>query len=114
MAKDNPALPSRDRLNPVVFHGSVAGILVFLIVTMLFTEQAGAFFDAGLAWVSKTFGWYYMLAIVAYLVFVVFIGMSRFGSIRLGPDHSRLSFRCCRGQPCCLLLALVLTCCFSA
>ncbi len=54
MAKDNPVLPSRDRLNPVVFHGSVAGILVFLIMTMLFTEQAGAFFDAGLAWVSKT------------------------------------------------------------
>ncbi|BBM05529.1 hypothetical protein HAALTHF_21070n [Vreelandella aquamarina] len=33
-----------------------------------------------------------MLAIVAYLVFVVFIGMSRFGSIRLGPDHSRPEF----------------------
>ncbi|WP_457942525.1 choline BCCT transporter BetT [Vreelandella alkaliphila] len=92
MAKDNPNLPSRDRLNPVVFHGSVAGILIFLVLTMLFTEQAGAFFDAGLAWVSKTFGWYYMLAIVAYLVFVVIIGMSRFGSIRLGPDHSRPEF----------------------
>lgn len=83
---------SRDRLNPVVFHGSVAGILVFLVLTLLFTEQAGAFFDAGLAWVSETFGWYYMLAVVAYLVFVVLIGCSRFGSIRLGPDHSRPEF----------------------
>ena len=90
----NPPSPdtSRDRLNPVVFHGSVAGILVFLVVTLLFTEQAGAFFDAGLAWVSRTFGWYYMLAVVAYLVFVVLIGGSRFGSIRLGPDHSRPEF----------------------
>ena len=34
----------------------------------------------------------YMLAIVAYLLFVVAIGMSRFGSIRLGPDHSRPEF----------------------
>lgn len=84
--------PSRDRLNPVVFHGSVAGIVTFLVLTLLFTEQAGAFFDAGLAWVSKTFGWYYMLAVVAYLVFVVLIGCSRFGSIRLGPDHSRPEF----------------------
>jgi len=49
MAKGNPVLPSRDRLNPVVFHGSVAGIIIFLVLTMLFTEQAGAFFDAGLA-----------------------------------------------------------------
>jgi len=42
--------------------------------------------------VSRTFGWYYMLAVVAYLVFVVLIGCSRFGSIRLGPDHSRPEF----------------------
>ncbi|MFY0992032.1 choline BCCT transporter BetT [Halomonas sp. C05BenzN] len=92
MAHDNAPPERRDRLNPAVFHGSVAGILVFLVLTMLFTEQAGAFFDAGLAWVSETFGWYYMLAVVAYLVFVVAIGTSRFGSIRLGPDHSRPEF----------------------
>ncbi len=92
MAKNAPSPPSRDRLNPVVFHGSVAGIVTFLVLTLLFTEQAGTFFDAGLAWVSRTFGWYYMLAVVAYLVFVVLIGCSRFGSIRLGPDHSRPEF----------------------
>ncbi|MFC3284996.1 choline BCCT transporter BetT [Litchfieldella rifensis] len=92
MAHDNAVPERRDRLNPAVFHGSVAGILVFLVITMTFTEQAGAFFDAALAWVSETFGWYYMLAVVAYLVFVVAIGMSRFGSIRLGPDHSRPEF----------------------
>ncbi len=50
MAKNAPSPPSRDRLNPVVFHGSVAGIVTFLVLTLLFTEQAGTFFDAGLAW----------------------------------------------------------------
>ncbi|MBB3232318.1 choline BCCT transporter BetT [Halomonas stenophila] len=90
---DNTALPERrDRINRTVFHGSVAGILVFLVLTMTFTQEAGAFFDAGLAWVNDTFGWYYMLAAVAYLAFVVVIGCSRVGSIRLGPDHSRPEF----------------------
>ncbi|GKW48934.1 choline BCCT transporter BetT [Halomonas sp. NCCP-2165] len=89
MNQDNPR---RDRLNPAVFHGSVAGILIFLVLTMTFTDQAGAFFDAALAWVNQTFGWYYMLAVVAYLVFVILIGCSRFGSIRLGPDHARPEF----------------------
>ncbi|MBB3185182.1 choline/glycine/proline betaine transport protein [Halomonas fontilapidosi] len=89
----DPSLPERrDRLNRVVFHGSMAGILVFLVLTMLFTEQAGAFFDTGLAWVNDTFGWYYMLAAVIYLVFVIVIGASRVGSIRLGPDHARPEF----------------------
>ncbi|GGX88004.1 high-affinity choline transporter BetT [Litchfieldella qijiaojingensis] len=81
-----------NRLNPVVFHGSVAGILLFLIYAIAFTDHATAFFNAGLDWIGNTFGWYYMLAVVAYLVFVVMIGFSRFGKIRLGPDHSRPEF----------------------
>lgn len=88
-----PPLPERrDRINRTVFHGSVAGILVFLVLTMTFTQEAGAFFDAGLAWVNDTFGWYYMLAAVIYLVFVIVIGCSRVGRIRLGPDHARPEF----------------------
>lgn len=86
------AATSRDRLHPIVFYGSLAGIVVFLIYTLTFTEQAGALFTAGLSWVSSTFGWYYMLAAVAYLVFVVVISLSRIGSIRLGPDDSRPEF----------------------
>lgn len=81
-----------NRLNHVVFRGSVAGILAFLIYAMSFTEHATAFFNASLAWIGRSFGWYYMLAIIVYLVFVVLIGVSRFGRIRLGPDHSRPEF----------------------
>lgn len=81
-----------NRLNPVVFHGSVAGILVFLIYAIAFTDQATAFFQTALGWIGDTFGWYYMLAIIAYLAFVVLIGFSRFGKIRLGPDHVRPEF----------------------
>ncbi|WP_148252980.1 choline BCCT transporter BetT [Aidingimonas lacisalsi] len=92
MPHDTFVSERRDRLNPVVFYGSVVGIFVFLVITMSFTEEAGAFFNAGLAWVNETFGWYYMLAIVAYLVFVIGIGISRFGNIRLGPDHARPEF----------------------
>ncbi|MGQ7247310.1 choline BCCT transporter BetT [Halomonas sp. V046] len=92
MSHSEDAPSSRDRLNPAVFHGSVIGIAIFLIATMTFTKQAGALFDAGLAWVNDTFGWYYMLAAVAYLVFVLAISFSRVGNIRLGPDHSRPEF----------------------
>ncbi|OXY83577.1 choline BCCT transporter BetT [Oceanimonas doudoroffii] len=80
------------RLNLAVFHGSVAGILIFLIYTIAYTEHANALFNAGLDWIGQTFGWYYMLVITSYLVFVGVIGVSRFGKIRLGPDHSRPEF----------------------
>ncbi len=80
------------RLNTAVFHGSVAGILIFLIYAIVFTDHATAFFNAGLDWIGQTFGWYYMLVIISYLVFAGIVGVSRFGKIRLGPDHSRPEF----------------------
>ncbi|MDL2192440.1 choline BCCT transporter BetT [Cobetia sp. LC6] len=86
------ATPSSSRINPTVFYGSIAGILAFLAFAMLFTEQADAWIGSALGWTIDTFGWFYMLAIVAYLVFGVLIACSRFGRIRLGPDDSRPEF----------------------
>ncbi|MCG5526391.1 choline BCCT transporter BetT [Ectothiorhodospira haloalkaliphila] len=79
-------------LNHVVFYGAAVGIVAFALWAMLFTEQAGAVIGGVLAWISNTFGWFYFIAVVAYLVFVVAIGLSRYGSIRLGPEHSRPDF----------------------
>ncbi len=79
---------SGDRLNPIVFFGSTIGIVVFTLWTMFFNEAASDVLFAVLAWISDSFGWFYFIAVVAYLVFVIFIGFSRFGKIRLGPDHS--------------------------
>ena len=47
---------------------------------------------AHLGWVSKTFGWYYLLAATLYIVFVVCIACSRFGSVKLGPEQSKPEF----------------------
>lgn len=84
--------PSGDRLNPTVFYGSVIGIVAFSLWTMIATEQASGIINAILGWISNTFGWYYFLTVVVYLAFVVFVGVSRFGRIRLGPEHSRPDF----------------------
>lgn len=83
---------SRDRLNPTVFFSSAIGITAFALWTMFFTDSASGVINAVLGWISNTFGWYYFLAVVAYLVFVIAIGLSRFGKIKLGPDHSKPDF----------------------
>ncbi|SDL49139.1 choline/glycine/proline betaine transport protein [Modicisalibacter muralis] len=90
--KNTSATTPRDRLNPTVFYGSVIGIVAFSLWTMIATEQANAVINAVLAWISRTFGWYYFLTVVIYLAFVIAIGLSRFGKIRLGPEHSRPDF----------------------
>ncbi|MFC0337069.1 choline/glycine/proline betaine transport protein [Kushneria avicenniae] len=81
-----------DGLNPVVFYGSALCIVAFSLWGMLFTETANTIIFAVLEWISNTFGWYYFLAATLYLGFVIFVAASRFGSIRLGPEHSRPEF----------------------
>ena len=82
----------KDRLNPTVFYGSAASIVVFAVWTMLFTESSGAVIFGVLDWISNSFGWFYFVSVVAYLAFVIVIGFSRFGSLKLGPAHSKPDF----------------------
>ncbi|MEQ9892327.1 choline transporter [Pectobacterium aroidearum] len=82
----------QDRLNPVVFYTSAGLILTFSLMTMLFNKEANAWITHALNWVSATFGWYYLLAATLYIVFVIFIACSRFGSIKLGPEQSKPEF----------------------
>ncbi|MBA0219104.1 choline transporter [Pectobacterium brasiliense] len=82
----------QDRLNPVVFYTSAGLILTFSLMTMLFNHEANAWITHALNWVSATFGWYYLLAATLYIVFVIFIASSRFGSIKLGPEQSKPEF----------------------
>ncbi len=92
MERQVPEVETRDRLNPTVFFGSSILIVLFALWTMFFTETAEGAINTVLGWVSNTFGWYYFVTVVAYLVFVIVIASSRFGDIRLGPDHSRPEF----------------------
>lgn len=89
---DVPQTDSSNHLNHAVFRYSLIAIVLLVAYAMGFTEQATAFFGYCLDWIGNTFGWYYMLAVTLYVIFVVGIGMSRFGRIRLGPDHSRPEF----------------------
>lgn len=82
----------KDSLNKVVFFTSAGLILAFTLMTIFFTDISGKAISVALEWVSATFGWYYMLAATLYIVFVVFIAASRFGSIKLGPEQSKPEF----------------------
>ncbi|PSL01570.1 choline/glycine/proline betaine transport protein [Haloactinopolyspora alba] len=80
------------RVNPVVFYGSSACILAIALWAMIAPDMAADVIGEMVGWISEYFGWYYFLAATIFLVFVVFIGFSRYGRIRLGPEHSKPDF----------------------
>ena len=78
----------RIQINTRVFLFSVTMILAFLIYGGGFTENAATVFGTVKVWIETNFGWFYMLSVATFLVFAIWLGLSRYGSIRLGPDDS--------------------------
>lgn len=71
-----------------VFIPAVIVTLLLVIGTISNPELAGELFSNTLSYVTRTFGWFYMLCVAIFLVFIVMIALSSWGSIKLGPDHS--------------------------
>lgn len=71
-----------------VFFPAVAVIALLVIGTLASPELAGEVFNDVLAWITADFGWFYMLAVAIFLVFIVGVAVSKWGRIKLGPDHA--------------------------
>ncbi len=71
-----------------------AVVVTVLLVTgvIVSPELAGTLFNNTLEWITQTFGWFYMLAVAIFLVFMVVVGVSNWGNIKLGPDHAEPQF----------------------
>ncbi len=48
----------------------------------------GEIFSSTLEYITDDFGWFYMLAVALFLIFIISISISPWGHIKLGPDHS--------------------------
>ncbi len=82
----------RVRLNGVVFYASTALILLLTGVLIAAPETAGRLLGQAQEWLSRSFGWYYMLVIAAYLIFVVGLAFTSFGKIKLGTADDKPDF----------------------
>lgn len=83
-----PSSRWRMQVNPPVFFISAALIIAFALFGALFPKRAGSLFDALQEGIVRDFGWFYIAAVAIFLFFVVFLMLSRYGDVRLGPDES--------------------------
>src|SRR5690554_3783732 len=90
MASDKKAI--RSTILVPVFIPAVVVALLLVIGTISNPELAGEAFSATLSWITDTFGWFYMLSVAIFLVFIVSVGASKWGNIKLGPDHAEAQY----------------------
>lgn len=87
LADDEPTGPVR--LKPVVFFGAALLVLAISIWAIVTPDGAEDVIGVAVGRISRWFGWYYFVAATLYLLFVVFIAVSKYGTVKLGPKHSR-------------------------
>lgn len=79
-------------IHPHVTVASVFCLSVFILLSLMFREQAGQICDSALAWISGTFGWFFILAANVFIGAAVFFAFSRFGRIRIGGNEAKPEF----------------------
>ncbi|MCJ1696499.1 BCCT family transporter [Rathayibacter caricis] len=81
-----------ERLAPWVFWPAAALILAIVAFALLAPGTATAVFSSLQTTVVDTFSWYYVLLAAAFVAFAIWMGVSRFGDIKLGKDDDEPEF----------------------
>ena len=80
--------PVKSHLNKTVFVCASSIIIALLLYTAALPKQAQSVFTLIQASIIENGSWFYVLTVAFIFFFVIFLAVSRYGDIRLGPDHS--------------------------
>ncbi|HLR29648.1 MAG TPA: choline BCCT transporter BetT [Paenalcaligenes sp.] len=76
------------RISGPVFFGSGSILLFLAVLVTVLREPMLRIFTAVQTWIIDDVGWFYILTVAIILLVTVFCMLSRYGDLRLGPDHS--------------------------
>src|SRR5699024_12247213 len=63
--------------------------ITFVVCAIAFTDTVDAVFGTSSNWILTNLGWFYILGVTTFLIFLIWIATSRFGKVRLDPPHSK-------------------------
>ncbi|MCW2256115.1 choline/glycine/proline betaine transport protein [Providencia alcalifaciens] len=82
----------RSKISPPVFYTSAIVILVIVGFAALMPEIAESHLSHLQQYLFHNASWFYILAVAIILLSVTYLGFSRYGQIKLGPDHAQPNF----------------------
>ena len=79
-------------LHPHVTFWAAAVLATFVLLTLMFQQEAADLSGDALAWISSSFGWFFILAANVFIAAAAFFAFSRFGSLRIGGADAKPEF----------------------
>ncbi|PHM67759.1 choline transporter [Xenorhabdus stockiae] len=93
MSQDNTGqVETKTYINPPVFFFSAFLIIALVAFAGLKPELADRWFKSLQQDLFVNASWFYILAVALILLSVTYLGLSRYGNIKLGPDHAEPDF----------------------
>ena len=78
----------RGLISPRVFWPAIIVLLLAAGVTIIFPDASGEALLGAQSWIVDTLGWYYILIMFAFIIFCLYVALSKYGRIKLGaPDE---------------------------
>jgi choline/glycine/proline betaine transport protein len=81
------------QVHPTVFGVSAVLIIAVVFVTLFNLDASEGAFVAIKQWITVYFGWLLILLVQGFLIYCVFLALSRFGHIRIGGPGAKPAFR---------------------
>jgi choline/glycine/proline betaine transport protein len=81
-------LGQQAKFNKAVFYPASLVILLLMIITVSAPNLAKSLFADIQNAITANGSWFYVLTVAIILGFVLYLSLSRFGSVKLGPDHA--------------------------
>ncbi|WP_340615879.1 choline BCCT transporter BetT [Xenorhabdus entomophaga] len=93
MSQDNTGqVKTKTSINPPVFFCSAFLVIALVTFAGLKPKLADRWFKALQQDIFVNASWFYILAVALILLSVTYLGLSRYGNIKLGPDHAEPDF----------------------
>ncbi|MEA1921777.1 MAG: BCCT family transporter [Pseudomonadota bacterium] len=71
---------------------SIAILVIFILLTMMFKQDASEFFKAAMSTITSTSGWFLILVSNIFILAAVYFAFGRFGKIRIGGHDAKPEF----------------------
>ena len=82
----------RGLITPRVFYPAISFLLLTALISIVFPDASGkALLDAQ-SWIVDTLGWYYILIMFGFIIFCLYVALSKYGRIKLGDPDDKPEF----------------------
>lgn len=80
-------------VNGPVFFTSAIIIILIITLTLIYKERAEQYFTSVQDFVANKAGWFFILSVNIFLIFMIYLAFSKFGNIRIGGQSAKPEFK---------------------